>query len=477
METPSQLSPDQAGQFERPSWRQRHKLANTVMAGGALVLVYLSYDSDRPFDVVFGLSLLIAAASIYPIYRWARDMKHQYPIFEIFLATNLTTYALPMITESEVISRFSEDVVQKAAVAVTIFIFACMAGYYGTNARPKRTAFWTDDFFSQIRPQLLATGLALGTAYILITNYFWSPPPGINGILRAAFFGITSSSIFILMLLWGRDQISSQHKVVVLLCIAIQFIVLSSTLILRSGASLVLLSMIGYFFGRRKIPWIALVSVFLVIGMLHNGKFHMRGKYWDQDFRQSPELAQLPDYYQEWFQAGLRGDPESETANSSLIERSSLIQMLCLVVDKSPDPRPFLGGETYGHILGQFIPRILWPEKPRGHVSTYTLSIHYGLQDEHATQNTTIAFGMVPEAYANFGLIGVTGLGLVIGLFYGAFTQWSLNSPLFSFAGMLIILLTAWSFQTELPLSAWLGSLSQAVVALLGIVFAFRRLF
>ncbi len=463
----------------RPPLRQRLKLANSVIWGGALLIGYLVYDSPRTFDLTYNLGLLIAVLSIYPTYRWARDMQHRYPIFEIFIATNLTTYAIPVISGTAQNRLFSPAVLSNATTTAAAFILAAFVGYYWVRVRPKLTRFWTENLFTTFRVELLSGALAGATIYVIVTTFFWSPPAGLAGILRAAFFGITTSTVFLLTMQWGRGDLPQRDRVVTTVCIVLQFIFLASSLVMRSGASLVLLGIIGFFFGARRVPWLVLIVVVASLGILHNGKFHMRGKYWFDDVPQKVELTDLPAYYQEWFMAGMAGDDETnnEEASSSLLERSSLIQMLCLVVDESPHRRPFLGGETYGHILGQFIPRFLWPDKPRGHVSTYRLSIYYGLQDEDATTRATIAFGLVPEAYANFGLLGVVGLGFLIGAVYKIFTRWSLNSPLFSPAGMLVILLTAWSFQTELTLSAWLGSFFQATIALMGMLFALRRLF
>ncbi len=78
----------------------------------------------------------------------------------------------------------------------------------------------------------------------------------------------------------------------------------------------------------------------------------------------------------------------------------------------TPDPLPHLDGLTYQDTLGQFVPRFPLADKPRGHVSTYTLSIYYGLQDEEATGTTTIAFGLLPEGFANFGFLGMVLLGI-----------------------------------------------------------------
>ena len=50
-----------------------------------------------------------------------------------------------------------------------------------------------------------------------------------------------------------------------------------------------------------------------------------------------------------------------------------------------------------------------------------------------------------------------------------------MRSPIFSYAGLMLILLTAWSFQTELTLSGWLSSLFQGSVSIIAFVFVFRR--
>ena len=151
-----------------------------------------------------------------------------------------------------------------------------------------------------------------------------------------------------------------------------------------------------------------------------------------------------------------------------VLDRTSLIQMMCLVVDQSPERKPFLMGETYAQIPGQFVPRILWPGKPSGLISTFTLSVYYSLQTEEETSGTTIGFGMLPEAYANFGLLGLALLGAALGLFFNKAANWCSESPIFSYPGLFTIVLMAWTFQTEQPLSGWLASMASAAECVLG---------
>ena len=142
-----------------------------------------------------------------------------------------------------------------------------------------------------------------------------------------------------------------------------------------------------------------------------------------------------------------------------------------------PARQPYLYGETYGYVLPQLIPRFLWPDKPRSHIATFQLSIYYGLQDEDATNNTTIAFGMLAEAYANFGMIGTGMLGLFWGTILKKLQVLSFHSPMFSQAGLMMILLTAWAFAIELTMAVWISSFSQALIIVLGVPLLIRALF
>jgi hypothetical protein len=148
------------------------------------------------------------------------------------------------------------------------------------------------------------------------------------------------------------------------------------------------------------------------------------------------------------------------------------------VVKISPNEKPFLNGETYLQIQGQFVPRFFWKDKPLGHISTYTLTLYYGLQGSmEEAQQTTIGFGMVAESYANFGFFGMAAIGLFFGTVFKKASGWASQSPIFSYPGLFLVVLMAWTFQTELPLSAWLASLWQATLSVLGLPLLLRNFF
>jgi hypothetical protein len=252
-----------------------------------------------------------------------------------------------------------------------------------------------------------------------------------------------------------------------------------STLFLVGAVSLLLLALVGYASSGHRVPLVSCLVAVTVIAVLHNGKDKMREKYWESQ-NPRPAFLELPAFYAEWFQLGLFSeDTENKRAKitGKLIDRTSLFHILCLVVSSTPDRDPYLDGETYRDVPAQFVPRILWPDKPLSQVSTSRLSVYYGLQTEEDTQRTSIGFGLLPEAYANFGFIGVCCLAAAFAFVVKKLQCWAIDAPIFSYGGLLLVILLAWSFQVEFTLSIWLSSFYQACMAVLGIPFLLRRIF
>jgi hypothetical protein len=265
------------------------------------------------------------------------------------------------------------------------------------------------------------------------------------------------------------------EKSVLLSTLVPQLIFMSVGLILIGSIGLVGIALLGYLSGGKRIPWVVIAFTFTVFAVLHTGKTKMREKYWDGR-HPAPTITELPGYFSEWIDYGLQPTSGDKTVSQKMLERTSLMHLLCLIIDCTPERQDYLYGSTYRHVLPQLIPRFFWAGKPRSHVATYELAIYYGLQREEDTASTTIAFGLLTESYANFGLFGAVLLGAFWGATLKKLQIWSTFSPMFSFAGLFMILLTAWSFNAELTMAAWVSSFQQAVIMVLGVPLLLRSL-
>jgi hypothetical protein len=455
---------------------------HTLLLAALAVLCYYAYAA-KTYDVVHLYEgEIILALAMLPALLWARGANRQFPTFEAYLFTFGNSFAIPLLTGHEQLKFYSVDTITTSALAVICFQVCAIIAFLATPGHPKRGPLWQDEIFSDQFGRYLGYGMVINSVYVYISTYQgqWIPA-GMLGPSRAIFFGVGIVCTFVQTYRWGLGTLQAGEKGYFLVNLAFQMIVLTSTLFLINGISLLVLALAGYVTGSRRIPVITCVVSFLFLGVLHNGKFVMRAKYWDTEGSGArlETVADLPAFYLEWFEAGLQLAEAQNNPQLSrkLLERTSLFHMMCLVVSWAPARQPFLNGETYQDIPAQFVPRYFWPDKPLGHVSTYRLSIYFGLQREEDTAKTTIGFGAVTESYANYGFFGVCLVGALIGFCQRKVRRWTANSPLLSFPGIFTVLLMSWSFNTEQTMSMWLASFYQACASVLGSLVIVRYFF
>ena len=447
----------------------------------AVAMCYLAYNAKVSDILHLYQGLIIFALSFVPGLLWARSGGSRFPVFEPIMLLCASAYAMPLLNGHEQLTVYPPDVISKAGWAVILYQLSAITAYNMTRGQPGRSRFWAEAILSRQSGKFMVYGLILSTLYVAITTLTPWVPPDLESVLRAVFFGIGILCTFISTQRWGRGELTQSDKVILVCTLVPQLILQMVGLLLIGSLSLLGIALLGYLSGGKRIPWATILCAFAILALLHNGKSQMRVKYWEQK-HPAPTFTQLPAFFAEWIGHGLEPSEDYSSgdhdvsAGRKLLERTSLMHILCLTVNYSPERQPFLHGETYGYVLPQLIPRLFWPGKPRAHISTYRLAIYYGLQDEDATTTTTIAFGMLTEAYANFGLIG----GIMLGIFWGVCLKklqvLSVHSPMFSLAGLLMILLTAWSFNSELTMAVWVSSLSQAIIVVLGAPILLRRL-
>jgi hypothetical protein len=439
-------------------------------------LLYLTYSANVDEMVHLVLGLLIFTLSVVPSLLWARSGGSRFPVFETILVLCANAYALPVLNAREQLSAYAPEVITRAALAVLLYQLGAILTYTVTRGVPGRSRFWRESIITHQIERMIVYGLITSTAYIWVSTFTSWIPRDLESVLRAVFYGIGILCTFVSTQRWGRGELTQVEKTVLLCTLIPQLVFMSVGLILIGSLSLIGIALLGYLSGGKRIPWLVIAVTFALLAVLHTGKTKMRTKYWDEK-TPGPTMTELPAFFSEWVEYGLQPTSGDKSVSRKLLERTSLMHILCLIVDITPSRQDYLYGKTYTYVLPQLIPRLFWPDKPRSHIATYELGIYYGLQDEEATNSTTIAFGLLTEAYANFGLVGAVLLGTFWGFWLKKLQIWSTFSPMFSFAGLLMVLLTAWSFNAELTMAAWVSSLEQAVVVVLGAPMIIRSLF
>ncbi|MDP1580391.1 MAG: O-antigen polysaccharide polymerase Wzy [Candidatus Didemnitutus sp.] len=465
----------------RRSAAQSRTLFLSALWAVILGSIYLGFKAKVDDVLHLYLGLIIIALSMMPALLWLKNGGSRFPVFEPLLALCAPSYGLPLLNGHEQLVTYPADTITLAGIAIVAYQLSAILLYYSVKGLPGRGSFWTESVLSTKVERLIFYGIVLSTSYMAVAGFTDWIPYELGSVLRAIFNGISILCTFITAQRWGRDDLTQSEKWIFGSMLLLQMIIMSSSLLLIYAITLCGIGLLGFLSAGRQLPWIAVLSIFVCFAVLHNGKTRMREIYWEGDNRAMPTVGNLSSFFGEWIEYGLQNplrekDEKASSVGNRLLERTSLMHILCMIVEFTPDKQPYLYGETYGYVLPQLIPRFFWQDKPRSHVATYRLSIYYGLQEEEATQKTTIAFGLPAEAYANFGILGMIMLGATFGFILKKLQVLSAHSPMFSLAGLMMVLLTAWSFNTELTMAAWVSSFYQAVIVALGLPLILRGL-
>jgi len=441
---------------------------------------WLYMQSPLKDPLLIGSGLLIVVLSAWPMLEWARHLRPWFPVFEILMLTTANFYAMPLLAGHPDVLAFSDATTWQSAAGVLIFQIAAVAGFSLNRWRPVAQSWLTEPLLADRLLRHAQTGLCLNTLYLFVVNFTDLIGGQFEGTYRAIFFGVGIVSVFIQFRRWGTGSLINAEKIIASVNLITQIILLFSALYLVQGMSLFILAMIGYITASRRVPIVVIVVAVCITAVLHNGKSAMRALYWAEN-QSAPRLTELPAFFAQWFRLGLASTQQeahkNRTLTANLVERASLFQMLCLVVDRVPAHEPYLYGDSYIDIPAQLIPRFVWPDKPSSLKANVRLAIYFGLVDEDSSTTVSIAFGQLAESYANFGFLGLALLGAVIGVAYKLVCTLSLGTSQLSAIGLFVILLTAWSFQTEMVAVTWISSLFQASVVVLGVPLGFRIFF
>ena len=395
---------------------------------------------------------LVCAGTLLALFVWGRRAIGL-PLLPVIAIQNLVIYGVPIAAGHDVVTAYPADFVFGAGTEVLIFdAAAALAWLLGMHLfRPSRPASYCLNEFNRAGAKGWArlgfamvgatTGFQVLQGLDLLGSLYSALPGGAETILYALVAVVSSCGFFLVALTIGGREASFVEKAVFWMLLAANAMISASDFILSSAAANLITVAIGLFWSSERVPWRYLAVTLLALSFLNTGKTTMRARYWESEDAPVTHrtLAQLPACYEEWVRASYaaiaenHARPESPVpddkakakGNQTLLDRIDNLQNLLFVIDaiQTNHIKP-LEGRTYTLIPPLLLPRVLWPEKPRSHEGQILLNVHFGRQDLESTYTTYIAWGLLPEAYGNFG--PVTG-SVCLGLFIGALFAWIEN--------------------------------------------------
>lgn len=415
---------------------------------GVLVAAML-YTAKQDDPGVVATAMLLAIVAVYPLYFWLLGWSHGLPIWPVFALVSGTFAALPMVQAPETLNNYTSGEIIVGGLTLMGFIILGTVVWLGLTGRKPKVPEVVLMVSREHSERYLFAFIAAGLFFQLNFLFWWINLPGNTmSIVRGITVSLNYLGIFVLSFYAGRKMLSRAQEILLLVLASTSALAAAATLILATAIVPVAMILLGYALGSGKVPWKGMLVVFVLAALLHPGKFAMRNLYWGED---RPRLTPLtmPQYFGDWLSYGLEEVGVSKSDNrdlekpesSSLFERAGNIHMLLLVQKKSPEEVPFLGGITYEPIPRLLIPRIIDDQKGISHAGNVMLTVNYGVQTIDQTATTSIYWGLVPEAYANFGYLGVAGLAVLLGLFYGYVTNLTVGVPLTSLRFVLGLLI------------------------------------
>jgi O-antigen polysaccharide polymerase Wzy len=441
------------------------------------ILVVFGVARADSIERLFGY-MLITATVITPTIIWLKTGALGIPILSVVAGMHFIFYALPILHESVSQKIFYKPDILTASFTVALYLTAVTIA--GNIAYIRKTEARSNE-----RPQtsvrglrqLMFLGMTAGVVY-LIGIFVGLPGLVANGlgVIRAVSLTSALLGCFILGHLRARKLINGMAWQYALLNIVLLILLSLSSLFLLGGLMFCFASIAGFALTTWRMPWRVILVALTAFYIFHAGKTEVRVKYWaPQSNSILITLDQVPMVLSEWVISGV-DNIASQGDRVTVIDRASLLQLLLRVQHITPDYRPFLYGESYSYFPSMLIPRIIDEERTFSQKAMTVLNVSFGFQTEEAAAVTAIGWGVIAEGYANYGFLGVAGVGVVIGLIGGFFTRWSNGSSVLSIPTLVSIAVLLVMINLEADFSYLMVNMMQAVIATIIMFSLFKAL-
>ena len=478
------FGPARAARIGRPrrldATTRSHFLKSLWTVAAAFVGYSIVTCLTRPATFTIS-ALFIAFFALLPSYLWCRGKVQGTPIFPLFCAMYLITHAFQLIVFPEGFKDYASDAIWRAALTVSGFLLLGTLAWWFWLDRPRTQP--VDCLIlggeSGISVLLFVTGACAGFTLASLADWTGQLPTGVFTTINGFIGGLNKCAVFMLAMLWGARKMRSSQVFWFVMFFLSYCTAEAASLLLVSAIQISFVMVAGYFMGRKAVPWGMIAVIVVVSTILHAGKGEMRTHYWEIGQRHIVQPWRYPDLFAEWmknsFDALAFQHQGGAEKSPTIFQRSDVIHLLLQAQQMTPSEVSFLSGQTYAIIPDALLPRILYSAKTSPHDSTTLLNVAYGNQTWETARTTSIGWGLLNEAYANFGMAGCCGLALVLGAFCALVTRWSIGLPPTSLATLVGAFTMSFMLQTEVTAAIFITSYVQGLFALFIFTFPFTK--
>jgi len=453
---------------------RQHRLLELV-ALGFILLVGAGFFYATRFEDFLGYTVVLLAA-IAPIAIWIGSGTGGIPILPTGVGLYWLYFGLPTLRGGGERAGYSPQHVLEADVTVALFLIVTTvvwARFLRSARLTKPKAAHSQAMSDRTVVFLAMFGLGMGlTFYAILYSSFESLLGSALGVVRAVLLAPMLIACYFLGYGKAKGMFSLIQWIIALAVLTATLVLQIGGLQLISGATEIGAALIGYVYTARKVPWITTILVAALISILQAGKVEIRDDYANIDV--SAQMTPL--LIQKWFETGLNTISRN-TNHQSVSDRASLLPQMIRVQTLTPDRVPYLDGESYTYLAGMLVPRILNPNRGSTQVVMNLLDVRYGFLTREETRSTAVGVNIVPEAFANFGYLGVIAIGIFFGIFTGYFTRISISQEATSLPTLFAIAAMVTVINLEADLSYLMTTFFQSAVAVTVFYYGLRFMF
>jgi hypothetical protein len=445
--------------------RRAHRI---LVAATMLSMVWGAVWVDSPEALFAYLSITLAAFA--PSVLWFRLGTPGIPVFQAVALMHFVYYAIPILRGNVGQINYAPFEILQCGMTVATYLIVGTVSWLVVVRKTHRSRSSLPEFVSGA-PLKLIVFLGIGLGILFFVSLYFGLAGWLGsyfGLFRSAVSTATTIACFMLGHARARGLLRGVNWALAIAGLGMLILMAWSTLFLVSGAMFFITAVFGFAITSKRIPWRTLAAAAAIITVFHAGKGEMRQKYWAMDSNSNIAMSvtQVPGLITEWADTGL-GALVSGGGNVAVIDRASLLQLLLRVQRLAPDHVPFLYGETYALLPSLLIPRFLEPDKLASQAGMTMLNIRFGFQTVQTAAVTAIGWGLIAEAYANFGYIGVIGIAVLMGSLGALLTRWSDGAPIISAATLTSIVATILMINLEQDFSGLFTSFYQSAISVI----------
>ena len=380
-------------------------------------------------------------------------------------------YALPVVLDAALLN-FAVWIdplhdYQPAVVAALLGWGAVLAGYGVFREHRGWGPFQSVALETVLAPvwasRFLVAGLAIRIAVAIV------PAAQVFGGLASFLASLVTLGIALLVVHWRRGSLATGYKLFTVGGIAIAtFVEIGTGIVGMLGFIFVTIGLAFWAATPTRLP-ISAIAVLVVSAsfmvVLKGVTAEFRSVAWGGDTTLS-----ITD------RAGLAGRLVRDrvvtggaaaaltSGSDATVGRSSNTDLLAEIIRRTPADVPFWNGKTYLSLVGVFVPRLLWPDKPTKNLGQ-DFGHRYRFLDAR-DDRTSFNLPWLVEAYANFGWLGVILVGGIVGAIYALLFR-LVNVPgqsVWATAVGIVVMLPLFNIESDFSLT--FGGIPLTLVAL-----------